>query len=112
MRQAPRHRRRLAGLVAAALALGALTPVAPGAVAKSKKQVEREQIARLTAEQRAWLEEVELIITKEERATFLAIEKDYQRDAFIERFWKIRDPRPRRGRSRCSGCRPWRPGSR
>ena len=35
----------------------------------------------------------------EERATFLAIEKDYQRDAFIERFWKIRDPYPETGRN-------------
>ena len=43
---------------------------------------------------KVWLDEVRLLITKEERETFLTIEKDYQRDAFIERFWKIRDPYP------------------
>ena len=72
---------------------------APEAGAKGKKEATREQLERLTPEQRAWLEEVALIITKEERATFLAIEKDYQRDAFIERFWKIRDPYPETGRN-------------
>ncbi len=41
---------------------------------------------------RLWLEEVAPIITKAEREAFLALEKDYQRDAFIERFWQVRDP--------------------
>ncbi|MFQ5349315.1 MAG: VWA domain-containing protein [Thermoanaerobaculia bacterium] len=94
-----KHRRRLVILAAAALALGSLLLAVPGADAKGKKEVEREQLERLTAEHRAWLEEVALLITKEERATFLAIEKDYQRDAFIERFWKIRDPYPETGRN-------------
>lgn len=48
---------------------------------------------------KVWLEEVRLLISKEERETFLAIEKDYQRDAFIERFWRIRDPYPDTGRN-------------
>jgi VWFA-related protein len=43
---------------------------------------------------RAWLLEVEPIIDEEELTAFLALEKDYQRDAFIERFWRIRDPYP------------------
>lgn len=46
----------------------------------------------LAEEYRAWLDEVDAIITKEERAAFLKLEKDYQRDAFIERFWQARDP--------------------
>lgn len=46
----------------------------------------------LPEEHRAWLDEVDAIITKEERAAFLNLEKDYQRDAFIERFWQARDP--------------------
>jgi GWxTD domain-containing protein len=99
MKTARRHRRRLVVLLAALLALGSLVLVAPGADAKGKKEVERQQLERLTPEQRAWLEEVALLITKEERATFLAIEKDYQRDAFIERFWKIRDTYPETGRN-------------
>ena len=46
---------------------------------------------------KVWLDEVRLLITKEERETFLTIAKDYQRDAFIDRFWKIRDPYPGSG---------------
>jgi hypothetical protein len=48
---------------------------------------------------KTWLEAVDLIITKEERDAFLAIEKDYQRDAFIEQFWKIRDLYPATARN-------------
>lgn len=99
MRRKRRHHRRLAGLLAAAFAVASLLIAAPGADARGKKEVERQQLERLTPEQRAWLEEVELIITEDERETFLAIEKDYQRDAFIERFWKIRDPYPETGRN-------------
>ena len=47
----------------------------------------------------AWLEEVEVLITEEERAAFLALSKDYQRDAFIDRFWQVRDPKPRTARN-------------
>ncbi len=43
---------------------------------------------------RQFLEEAELLITKEERKAFLAIEKDYQREAFIRAFWRARDPYP------------------
>ncbi|MCZ6725807.1 MAG: VWA domain-containing protein [Acidobacteria bacterium] len=48
----------------------------------------------LCAEHQRWLDSVELIISKEERTAFLDIEKKYQRDAFIERFWRTRDPYP------------------
>ena len=48
----------------------------------------------LSQEYLAWLEEVDSILTKEERAAFLQLEKDYQREAFIERFWQARDPYP------------------
>jgi VWFA-related protein len=41
-----------------------------------------------------WLEKVEPLISKAERKDFLKLEKDYQRDAFIERFWAVRDPVP------------------
>lgn len=43
---------------------------------------------------RQWLLEVELLLSKEERREFLALEADYQRDAFIESFWKARDADP------------------
>ncbi|REJ83942.1 MAG: VWA domain-containing protein [Acidobacteria bacterium] len=39
-----------------------------------------------------WLRDVEVLISDEERVAFLEIERDHQRDAFIERFWSIRDP--------------------
>jgi len=41
-----------------------------------------------------FLQEVALLITPEERQAFLALKEDYQRDAFIERFWRARDPYP------------------
>jgi VWFA-related protein len=57
------------------------------AVAKDKKLIEL-----LPQKYQVWLEEVDLLILKEERKEFLELEKDYQRDAFIERFWQSRDP--------------------
>ncbi len=41
-----------------------------------------------------WLEEVELLISPKEKAAFLGLGKDYQRDTFIRRFWEVRDPFP------------------
>src|ERR1700710_605992 len=42
----------------------------------------------------AFLDEVALLISAPEKAAFLGLQKDYQRDAFIRRFWDIRDPFP------------------
>ncbi|HEY4563208.1 MAG TPA: GWxTD domain-containing protein, partial [Thermoanaerobaculia bacterium] len=42
----------------------------------------------------AWLEEVAPLISSKERTAFLGLQKDYQRDAFIRRFWDVRDPFP------------------
>ena len=36
--------------------------------------------------------DVDVMITEEEKAYFLSISADFRRDAFIERFWKERDP--------------------
>ncbi len=41
-----------------------------------------------------WLEDVALLISPLERAAFIALARDYQRNAFIERFWAERDPYP------------------
>lgn len=41
-----------------------------------------------------WVEGVLPIIAGDELATFLRLREDYQRDAFIERFWRVRDPYP------------------
>jgi GWxTD domain-containing protein len=43
-----------------------------------------------------WLDQdVRWIITDEERAAFLRLSKDEDRDQFIEHFWQRRDPMPR-----------------
>ncbi len=60
---------------------------------------EREAVAKLPEKYQAWWVEVDVLITEEERATFLALEKDYQRDSFIERFWQVRDTIPRTARN-------------
>ncbi len=46
----------------------------------------------LNARHADWLDMVDVLITEEERAYFLSIRADYRRDAFIEEFWKQRDP--------------------
>lgn len=60
------------------------------------KKLSRKEIKaatdKLPGKYKDWLEEVDVLITDDERAAFLAIEQDYQRDAFIKRFWEVRDP--------------------
>jgi len=42
-----------------------------------------------------WLAEVEPLISLAEKRLFVSLTRDYQREAFIEAFWKVRDPYPR-----------------
>ncbi|RMH23366.1 MAG: VWA domain-containing protein [Acidobacteria bacterium] len=53
----------------------------------------------LAERHRRWLEEVEPLITRAEREMFLKLKRSYQRDAFIDAFWKVRDPYPRTTRN-------------
>ncbi len=69
---------------------------APG-VAEAKKKPKKEDL--LPEQYKAWLSDVQFIISDDEKALFVELEKDYQRDAFIERFWKVRDPYPRTSRN-------------
>ncbi|MEM7350192.1 MAG: VWA domain-containing protein [Acidobacteriota bacterium] len=46
-----------------------------------------------------WLFEVAPLITAPERALFATLKKTYQRDAFIQQFWKVRDPFPKTSRN-------------
>lgn len=85
-------RTRLAYALAAALASTLAAPVP--ADAASKRAELRAAIEALPEEHRRWLEEVDVLITEGEREAFVRLEKDYQRDAFIERFWQVRDPFP------------------
>ena len=39
-----------------------------------------------------WLEEVDPLILGKERRVFLSLKTDYQRDAFVSQFWRVRDP--------------------
>jgi Ca-activated chloride channel family protein len=50
--------------------------------------------ADLAARYQAWLEEVAPLISPVEKKAFLGLQKDYQRDAFMRRFWDVRDPFP------------------
>lgn len=53
------------------------------------------RLKKLSPEHRRWVEEVELLMTPEEREAFLELREDRHRDAFIEAFWRARDPDPR-----------------
>ena len=67
----------------------ALLTAEPAAAAGKKKRV-----GQLPEKYRNWLKEVALIIEKKERKAFLELEQDYQRDKFIEAFWRSRDSNP------------------
>jgi Ca-activated chloride channel family protein len=67
---------------------GASTP-APTRRKLSKKEV-KELTAALEAKYRQWLEFVDLIISDDEREVFLQIADEYQKDRFIENFWRRR----------------------
>ncbi len=91
-------RSRLVTALSALALLALLAAPAPAAAADKLSRKERKELAataaKLPEKYRAWYEEVDYILTDEERAAFLALEKDYQRDAFIQRFWAARDPFP------------------
>lgn len=53
----------------------------------------------LAARYTNWLEAAAAFITRDEHRAFLQLTRDYQRDAFIERFWRERDPFPETGRN-------------
>ena len=44
---------------------------------------------------KAFLEMVEPIMDEQERGAFLGLKQEYQRDAFMQRFWQQRDPFPK-----------------
>lgn len=48
----------------------------------------------LAPRHRDFLDAAALLISPEERAAFDALARDYQRDAFVERFWRVHDPHP------------------
>ncbi|MEM9293497.1 MAG: VWA domain-containing protein [Acidobacteriota bacterium] len=55
--------------------------------------------APLSLRHSRWLASIDPLIDEEERTVFLKLTRDYQRDAFIRRFWEVRDPFPRTSRN-------------
>ncbi len=53
----------------------------------------------LNERHRAWLAEVDPLILSDEKRVFVGLSTDYQRDAFIDRFWRERDPHPETARN-------------
>ena len=75
------------------------TPNAEPADAASVEQSSKVPATALSKRFRDWLEEVAPLITSAERALFVKLQKDYQRDAFIRKFWQVRDPYTETGRN-------------
>ncbi len=56
-------------------------------------------VVDLPQRHREWLVEVAPLLSPAEQAIFVGLSKDYQRDAFIDRFWRARDPFPETSRN-------------
>ncbi len=62
---------------------------------KQKKEQKRQLKVELSKVYKKWLnEDVVWIITDQERAAFMQLSNDEERDNFIEAFWQRRDPTP------------------
>jgi len=79
-------------LLVVGLVLAVLVPARIEAGSRTPEQ--EETIARLSEANRAWLAEVEFLITPPELEAFLTLRQDHRRRQFIERFWQARDPFP------------------
>lgn len=58
---------------------------------KADRKAREEAIAKLPEKYRQWLHKVSLLMSEEETDVFVALKEDYQRDAFIKKFWESRD---------------------
>jgi Ca-activated chloride channel family protein len=72
--------------------LAATAGAADAKPSRAERKAAKEAIAKLPQKYRDWLQTVDLLITDQEIATFVALDKDYERDAFIKRFWEARNP--------------------
>jgi VWFA-related protein len=91
---------RRAVLLLAALALPAIAFADGGDQAeKGTKSAASALPADLASRYRDWLDEVAPLMGPKEREAFLALARDYQRDAFMRAFWKARDPFPKTARN-------------
>ena len=78
------------------LLLVALIPVQPVSAGPSDLPP---PVDELPTDPLAWLDVVEPLINRSELSVYLALEHDYHRQAFIDRFWRERDPFPETGRN-------------
>ncbi len=91
-----------AACVCCAMIIGmvlSMLPGASGATAQSSQRFDLDEWNRidkrdLPEDIQEWLEEIEVILTKEEEETFLRLETELQRAEFMKRFWVVRDPTP------------------
>jgi len=90
------HRLRL--LIVLPLLLVSLCALFPSAalsaekMSRAERKAQQEAIQKLPEKYRQWLKVVDLLISPQETKTFLELDKDYQRDAFIKHFWEARNP--------------------
>ncbi len=89
----------LLALVAAASAApgvaGAAGKPAPPPQAAVPTPVDSQPLpADLSPRHRDFLELTAPLMSAKERSAFLALKQDYQRDAFVRKFWQVRDPFP------------------
>ncbi|MGA8108383.1 MAG: GWxTD domain-containing protein, partial [Acidobacteriaceae bacterium] len=62
---------------------------------KQRREQQKELRNELSDTYRKWLnQDVRWIITDQERKAFLSLSNDEERDAFIEQFWRRRNPNP------------------
>jgi VWFA-related protein len=52
----------------------------------------KEQVLQLAPKYQSFLAEVDVLISTDEMEIFLGLDEDYERDSFIEEFWRSRDP--------------------
>lgn len=81
-------------LLAAGRAAADSAPVPEAAAAETKRPTAA-AIDALPERHKDFLRSVEVLISPKEQEIFLSLREVYQRDAFIRRFWKVRDPYPR-----------------
>lgn len=80
-------------LLSALLCLDSARAAQPSNTAKA------DPAANLQPRHREFLDEAGQLLSDTERQAFLGLPRDYQRDAFIRRFWDIRDPYPKTSRN-------------
>jgi len=71
-----------------------LTIILSGLLAGAAPAQKRVKVSELPAKYQEWLNLISYIILPQEKGVFLQLQNDFDRDIFIESFWKQRDPTP------------------